>query len=443
MLALQIVLSVITALLLFGLSIKFVHILQLEGYRQRNFVAWLFSKRFFPAIFSLNKKAKVPLRYTPRVIRLFVAINLLAKLGSFVVSFFVHVWYLPLLALALPVIVLLASVLMIPIEHLIKQKFIRRAQKKLFSKEHKDLIRIGIAGSFGKTTTKNILGAMLSEKYKVVTSPASFNTPMGFARTILGELKPDTEILIMEMGERYPGDIKEMCELFKPHHGIITSIGAAHLKTFKTVENARKEIYELKTFVSKLNGILINGDDDIKVEEFETKLLGKHNQLNLTLCAQMARELGVSDEQIKDAVTKIPPVPHRLEHSVAPTGVHILDDSYNSNPSGAGAALDVLLGLKNENKGSAIVMTPGMVELGEHQYFENYNFAKKMSSIADSVIIVGDTNKEAINSGLLDSGFSREKIFHAQNIDEAKGLFPTLLKSGDVLLIENDLPDNF
>jgi len=376
--------------------------------------------------------------------------------------------YLPLLLLVLPVITMIAAIVLCPLEALVKMSYIRRAKRKLFSPKYQHLIRIGIAGSHGKTTCKNILAAMLSKKYRVITSPASFNTPMGFTRTVLEKLSTEDQVFIMEMGERHPGDIREMCKLLKPHHAILTSVGTAHLETFKTPEAIRDELYELVNAVPE-GGIKVTGEESPKGKVYKTKLLGAHNQQNINLCAQMAAGLGVSDEDIRAAVLELEPVPHRLQLIESPNGVKILDDSYNSSPHTVMAALEVLKQLKegkisassdtcgerlacggtkqvseSSTIPSACVMTPGMVELGKQQgYVENFNFGKTLATVADHVIIVGETNRKAIRLGLLEGGFTESNIHLATDVTNAKKLFPKLLKPGDILLISNDLPDNF
>ena len=483
MLALQIVTSILNAVLLVGLSIRLVHIFQLGGYRVSKFCGWIIGRQnayammlfvlgilglgstwlvynfsdsgwaYFGLLFyivlaitaitiSLKRKNKVPLRLTPRVYRLLAAIFLIAIAPSFEILFRTSPQFLPLIAIALPVIVVLAALVVCPIESIVKQRYINRAKRKLFSKDYENLIRIGIAGSYGKTTCKNILAKMLEQKYSVLPSPASFNTPMGFTKTVLEKLEPTHQVFIMEMGERFKGDIREMCELFKPHHGIITSIGTAHLETFKTPDAIKAEIYELENWVKKSpDGFAVTPFTKGEFVNMQTRLLGKHNQENIALCAAMARKLGLTEDHIKTAVAALEPVPHRLQLIESENGVKILDDSYNSNPDGVTAALNVLKDLKQKN--AAIVMTPGMVELGKTQYDENKKFGAQMAGIADRVIIIGEVNKLAIQSGLLENGFDKNNIHLAPTVEHAKTLFPTLLTPGDVLLIENDLPDNF
>jgi UDP-N-acetylmuramoyl-tripeptide--D-alanyl-D-alanine ligase len=290
---------------------------------------------------------------------------------------------------------------------------------------------------------------MLSKKYNVCSSPASYNTPMGFCRTILQELPAEGSagrggstpaVIIQEMGARKRGDIKEMCRLFRPQHGILTSIGSAHLETFKTLENIRAEKMELLNAIPD-GGVKINGAeiDVSRIKPYKTNLLGKHNQLNIEICARMALALGVEKADIDEAVAELKATPHRLE-LIESNGVKIIDDSYNSSPHGCVAALEVVNELKTAH---AVVCTCGMVELGKSQYEENYKFGKNIASVAESAIIVAETNKAALAKGLLDGGFNEANIYYVKDIDEAKPLFSKLLREGDILLIENDLPDNY
>jgi len=464
MIALQIVFSILSTVLLGFLALKLVHVLQLGGYRAWRFARWTFSMntRYTMILFVisllgfgsclaltmflkgawaylglilyfalgswavyLNWKTptKVPLRYTARIIRLFVVSVVLCWGLSFAVLWFAAVWCLPLLSVILPGIVLLGCLIVWPVELLIRQIYITRATKKLFSPQYASLIRIGITGSYGKTTCKNILAAMLSQKYKVVASPASFNTPMGWSKTVLEALKPEHEVFIMEMGARRKGDIKTMVKLFRPHHGLLTGVGSAHLETFKTVENIRKEKYEL------INAIT----DGVKITNDERRMT------NNELCAEMARALGVTDKQIESAIAELKPVPHRLEIIKTEHGVTIIDDSYNACPESVVAALDKLRELTTDRK--AIVMTPGLVELGKAAYHENFIFGKNIASVADKVIIVNELNKTALTDGLKDGGFAIENILYARNLEDAKAMLGA--KKGDVVLIANDLPDNF
>ena len=351
--------------------------------------------------------------------------------------------------LCLPRTVVVANWLLYPWEKLVQNYWLRRAQKTLA--KHVGLIKIGITGSYGKTSVKNILAAMLATKYRVVTSPASFNTPMGFARTVNQNLQPDSQVLIMEMGARRPGEIREMCRLLQPDHGIITSIGACHLATFGNLETVAKTKAELFDMLPS-NGIAITDGDNpwcvklkhpnlvlVKVAEqplYQTELLGIHQQKNIQMAAVMARQMGISEKEIARVVANLTPVPHRLEKIIAPNGIIILDDSYNANPDSAAAALQVL----NEYQTRKVVQPPGFVEQGNHTVDAHVNLCKQIKAVADAAIVVGKLNRAEFEKGLQGWG---GKVVYVPNREAAKTYYAQLLTSGDVLLILNDLPENY
>ena len=178
------------------------------------------------------QKAKKPLVFTPRIKRLY---------GVAAVVYVLACWAMPwlwLFPVFLPLWVALAGLLAWPIEKLISEMYFRDAQRML--KNRPDLIKIGITGSYGKTSVKFILGTMLQEKYQTLITPSSFNTPMGVTKIIRTKLQPAHQVFVAEMGARHVGDIKEMCRLVHPHHGVLTSVGPQHLDTFKTLERIKK-----------------------------------------------------------------------------------------------------------------------------------------------------------------------------------------------------------
>jgi UDP-N-acetylmuramoyl-tripeptide--D-alanyl-D-alanine ligase len=386
--------------------------LQLCGYKNGDFLRFA------------HKKTNGSVKWTPRAKRIYAAAVALAVLGV----------GLPLLFPAQTVA--FANLILSPLERAIKSKWLKRAIRKLNSPAFADLIKIGITGSYGKTTCKNILSAILATQYRVVASRDSFNTPMGFARTVNEDLTPDTQILVMEMGARHRGDIAEMCGLLKPDYGVITEIGAQHLETFGSLENIRATKMELCDFVEPENTVIYDGGE---AAEVQTKLLGRHNQKNIALCIKMAKKLGITDENIAKAVADLRPVPHRLELITGANGVQIIDDSYNSNPSGAKNALEIL----SSFNGAKVVQTCGFVEQGYNAYKSNYELGQQIAKVADFVIIMGGLNKTAIYEGLMSASFHDEKIFLAPDLAAAKAIYPQILHSGDALLIENDLPENY
>lgn len=436
---------------------------------------------FGVALMQMQKKqkAKKALVFTPRVKRLYAVAAVVFTLvfwGAGAVSR----WFMFVLPVLLPALVALAGLLAWPIEKLISEMYFRDAQRML--KNRPDLIKIGITGSFGKTSVKFILGTMLQEKYQTLITPSSFNTPMGVTKIIRTKLQPAHQVFVAEMGARHVGDIKEMCRLVHPHHGVLTSVGPQHLDTFKTLERIKKTKYELmdaipeggccffpddgaicrelydKTGKEKRLACVRGGDADVWAEDItvslagssfmlctkedrircETKLLGEHNIQNIVLAASVCLHLNMTLRQISRGISRIVPVEHRLQ-LIPSDGVTIIDDAFNSNPKGAECALDVI----RQFPGRRIIITPGMVELGEEETAFNHAFGKKMASCVDVAILVGRKHTQPIHDGLTEAGFPEENVHPVSSLEEAAALLWKIGKPGDVALFENDLPDNY
>ena len=280
------------------------------------------------------------------------------------------------------------------------------------------------------------------------------------------------------------GDIKELCDLVHPKYGIITKIGVAHLATFKTRENIQKTKFELiESLPSDGIGILNADDewqrnykiknnckikwigidsldadvratnininskgmsfdcyfkDDPNPYRFETKLLGYANIYNILAGIALGKEFGMTVEQLKAGVAKVKPVEHRLE--LKKNGdITIIDDAYNSNPTGAKMALDVLKLMP----GKHIVVTPGMIELGNEEYEKNKEFGKQIAESSDEVILVGAEKTKPIYEGLKEKNYDENKIHVINDVLKAFPLIQTLKEKETYVLLENDLPDIF
>ena len=437
-----------------------------------------------------EKKAKKAFVFTPRVKRLYAVsfivmtavlyfivclINQLIGLSDiWLVLFFLFPMFLPLW-------IALCGLLAWPIEKAISEMYFRDAQRIL--RERKDLVRIGITGSWGKTSVKFILGTILEEKYHTLVTPASFNTPMGVTKVIRSRLEPGHRVFVAEMGARHVGDIKEMCRLVHPQIGLLTSVGPQHLDTFKTVERVAKTKYELiealpedgeaffaddgdicralyeKTKIRKHLTGLDPEKDEIRAEEIRyspegstfllcrgeektectTRLLGELNIRNILLCASAALSLGLSMKQIARGISKIKPVEHRLQLVRHPGGLNVIDDAFNSNIRGAKQAFQVLKQFPQKR----IVVTPGMVELGGQEAEMNREFGAAMADCCDIAVLVGKKRSEAISAGLKEHGFPQEMIRVVGSLEEATQLIRKITGTGDTVLFENDLPDNY
>lgn len=381
----------------------------------------------------------------------------------------------------LPVWVAICGLLAWPVEKIISELYFRDAQRIL--SRHPDLIRIGITGSWGKTSVKFILGTILEQKYHTLITPASYNTPMGVTKIIRSRLEPGHRVFIAEMGARHVGDIREMCRLVHPRAGIITSVGPQHLDTFRTVERVARTKYELiealpedgEAFFADDNGLckelyektsirkhltgLDPANDEIWAEEISytpegstfrlcfgekkalctTQLLGELNIRNILLCASVAFSLGMTMEQVVRGISRISPVEHRLQLVRHPGGLNVIDDAFNSNIKGAEQAFQVLKQFPQKR----IVVTPGMVELGSREYEMNRQFGMAMAECCDTVILIGKKRSEAIAEGLGVKGFPERAVITAASLKEATELLKTIACAGDTVLFENDLPDNY
>ena len=437
------------------------------------------------SIIKIPARGKKPLVYTPRVKRMLLTAMIITFVPIALVNIFANnavvmtAVFCGYIAIS-PVTMLIADFFNKPMEKGINNGYIRDAKKIL--KSCPDLKIIGITGSYGKTSVKYYLTSLLSVKYNVLMTPESYNTPMGVVKTIRGSLKSTHEIFVCEMGAKWVGDIKELCDIVNPQHGVITSIGPQHLESFGSLDNVKKTKFELADSLPESGLLFLSGDDenikaygckrphilytidgdgdynatDISVssrgtsftvtkkdgesETFTTKLLGRHNVINITGAIAIANSFGIPMKNLKGAVRKLEGVPHRLALTDKGAAI-VIDDAYNSNPSGSKAALDVL-SLFEEYK---VVVTPGMVELGEKQFELNKEFGKQMASVCDYVILVGRKQAVPMKEGLLESGYDEKKIYVAATINEAITHAYAINSKGrkKVILLENDLPDNY
>lgn len=448
------------------------------------------------AIFSYhetkNEQVKLKLNFTARVRRLSVTTLILYLIPiSFIVLTFDYTllayYYLILGAFAYfnYFFVMVANIVNIPIEKQVFYHYKRMAQRKL--KSMNNLNVIGITGSYGKTSSKNILNDMLNIKFNSFPTPKNYNTTYGLILTINNFLDKFTDTFIAEMGAFKQGEIKELCDLVHPKYGILTKIGEAHLESFGSLENTTKTKFELIESLPSDGCGVLNYDDErqrnynlknnchiltvgidskdvdyhasnIKLSKngssftvtkkdtkekcvFETRLLGKHNIYNILEAIALGNYLGIPLEQLAVATKGISTVPHRLELKKMGQ-LNIIDDAYNSNPTGCKNAIEVLKLMP----GVRIIVTPGMIELGPKQYELNKEFGENIakSKGVDEVILIGQEQTKPIYEGLVLQGYKKEHIHILNNVVDAYGLIHKLKGDKEVFtLFENDLPDTF
>lgn len=433
-----------------------------------------------------RKKSIKRLAFTARVKRFYAAAGVIYAALISVYALFAEVLIgkiaavlLLMLSFLTPFSCLLCRFVTAPVDRLINRFYINDAKRIL--REHSGLVVIGVTGSYGKTSVKFILNRILSEKYNVVATPHSFNTPLGVVRTIRESIKPQTQIFICEMGAKNVGDIKEICDIVHPKYGIITSVGEQHLETFKTVDNVFKTKFELAKEVFKNGGeVFVNGDSPELIKrldksgyriygtgDFEfsakaltygrngseftlqapdcslnisTRLLGLHSILNTAGAAALAYTLGVSAADICFAAAALTPTEHRLELKTSVAGSLLIDDAYNANPEGSLEAVRLLSHFEGMKK---VIITPGLIELGSREHDCNFALGLEAAKICDIIIFVGKKRSEPLMEGALSVGFPRERLFVASSFAEAMEHYTAVADKSTVVLLENDLPDNY
>jgi len=437
---------------------------------------------------SKKEQTKLELKITKRVKRLFVT-HFIIYIALLLMTINFNEKYITMYYLIIGIFVylnnyitLLSNIINIPIEKMINNGFKKKAVKKL--KNMNNLSVVGITGSYGKTSSKNILNDILSVKYNSLPTPKNFNTPLGLIITINNHLDKFNDIFIAEMGAFKKGEIKELCDLVHPKYGILTKIGVAHLESFGSQKNIQEGKFELiESLPSDGIGVL-NGDDKLQLSyklknkvrtvfigidnkevdvratniklnndgttfdcifkndttkyKFETKLLGKANIYNILAGIALGKELNISIKQLQAGVKKVKPVEHRLELKKV-GNLNIIDDAYNANPDGTKMALDVI----NSMPGKKIVISSGMIELGDKSYELNKELGDYMANKVDEVILLGKEQTKPVYDGLINNKFAKNKIHVLNNIQDAINLLESLREKETYVLIQSDLPDIF
>ncbi len=453
------------------------------------FVIFYFVVMYFYHRTLVKEQVKVPLKITARVKRLMVTIALLYLLPIVVIAATYQAGFiayymvlLGLLAYFNCFVVMLAEIINKPVEKMVFNHYKHQAMRKLKSMSNLDVI--GITGSYGKTSSKNILNDVLNVSYNVFPTPKNFNTPIGLIISVNNHLDKFNDYFIAEMGAFKKGEIKELCDLVSPKYGILTTIGTAHLESFGSRENIQSGKFELIESLPHDGIGILNADDpyqvsyqlkndckivwigieneeadvkatNIKLSEkgtsfdvifkgdskkypFQTRLLGKHNIYNILASIALGRELGIAVSGLQTGVKKVRSIEHRLELKKVGT-LNIIDDAYNSNPVGSKMALEVL----DLMPGKKIIITPGMIELGTEQYELNMKFGQYIAEVCDEVILVGEEQTKPIYDGLMSKKYNKKKIHVLNDVKEGFVLMHRLAKDETYILIENDLPDLF
>ena len=440
--------------------------------------------------FANNNKNKLDMTYKTKII---LGLSSLISI-SFSVFIFYNMYnlenyclcnvigYLLLLIQILPFILIISNLIFHPLEMIAKYKYVKDAKKKL---NQLNPIVIAITGSFGKTSTKNILFHILSSVVPTLTTERSINTLLGISKVIKKNLKKHHKYFIVEVGTSGPGKIQTICNLIKPKFGILTAIGFAHFENFKNQDALAKEKLSLIHSVEKNNGFsIINkcqveekfipniknvsflsnkivNDDDFSVinimqningisfdlvyqnniHKISAPIFGTHQAYNISMAIIMANKIGIPMDTILATLASLKQVEHRLEVKKHSDGITIIDDGFNSNMDGFLSALDTLKALAVD--GRAILITPGMVDLGNKHKEQHIQVALKAIDVCDIVIaVVPDRIKDFVDT-FKQNMKHNQQIILVDSFKEALMWTSQNTKKGDVILYENDLPDVF
>ncbi len=502
--------------------------LQQSEYRPQDYLSWFHRTRNFKQVARVRK---LDMTAAAKGFLLFVWLEIalawliIVVLLYFAISQKLIIWW----SLSVIIICLLAPYLLAyslalaaiiaRIAILTPQERVRDARTSKRLADH-PAFKIAIAGSFGKTTMKEMLVTVLSTAKAVAATPGNLNTPAGISRFV-ENLKSDEEILIFELGEYFPGDITKLSRLVQPDIGVITGINEAHLSKFRSLDATVSTIYELgdwlqnqtnqalnpdgtESEISKPSfspvasdslprarsgvkgqmtnvSLYVNGDSSLAAERakqykatvysskgvgdwsvgkvstglegtnFEMKhgketlhiksqLLGVHQVGPLAAVAILAKDLGLSQDDIEKGLAATKPFEHRMEPSTDGSGVVTIDDAYNGNPDGARVAINFLASLKGHKR---FYVTPGITETAHRAKIVHETIGRLLAEAGIEVVVLIETSvMEYIKTGLKEGDFKGQLLTYADEISALLAL-PKLTKAGDVVLLQNDWPDSF
>lgn len=459
------------------LPIYLVYMLQQVDYRPPKFIEWL--KRN-PNLRSVMNRRTLDKTQRAKMLLLFA----MGVWGAVLLTALLLVAFSPstllfglLVALISPYVVALSLIAVIYAAHF----FVAAPQEARLAEDSKRIfkvhpaIKIGVAGSYGKTSFKEVLATILKEKFNVAVTPGNMNTPIAHAR-FASKLDGDEDVLILEYGEEYPGDTKKFLEVTKPDYAVLLGLAPNHLDYYKTLDNLADDLLTLRALKEKL---LINGEskllqnylkksdtvftskqagewriDDIKVTLqgtaftlvgkkqklfLQSGLLGRHFVAPLAMAAVLAFELGLSKKEIENGVAKTVPFEHRMQPRIL-GGATILDDTYNGNIEGIIAGLELLKELSAKRK---VYVTPGLVDQGEETEAVHHQIAKKLFDVApDLIVLMNNSATKIIEDALAKLNYQGliqiedDPLNFYQNIDK-------VVAAGDLVMMQNDWTDNY
>ncbi|WP_029010207.1 Mur ligase family protein [Azospirillum halopraeferens] len=441
-----------------------------------------------PARLKASKKKLVMTSRAKRVVGGAFALTAVVVVVCALTAMPVPVWVL--VVQAVPLTLVLSNLALTPVE--------RSIQNRYWTEAHEKLTRlaptvIGVTGSFGKTSVKHILGHILEMAAPTLITPGSINTPMGISRIVRERLTPRHRYFVVEMGAYGPGSIARLCRLAPPDTAVVTAIGMAHYERFKTLDAVAETKFELADAAVARGGKVIvpdqvlefahtrafagrhpdsmivcgagtgpgpgSGPDALTITAIRQEaegtvvevlwrgtphtlrapIYGAHHGTNIALAFATACALGMEPETVVTALRTTPQIAHRLEVKRPGDGSIIIDDAYNSNPIGFAGALPLLTLLRRAG-GRRILVTPGMVELGAAHESEH---ARLGTLAAEHVDVLLPVRPERIPTFVdaFRTAAPAAAVHACATFAEAQDWMRANVAAGDVVLLENDLPD--
>lgn len=446
----------------------------------------------FKAIASKSIKKPVKTSKSLFLTVISFAVAILFFIWSFLFSDVFQIILLLVFDFLVPVIISAIVLIFQPFFVFLRRNILRKASQKMQKiKEEKKLTVIAITGSYGKTSTKEFLTAILSRKFEVLSTKEHQNSEIGIAKCILNNLKPEHQIFIAEVGAYNKGKVKEVCAILNPKIGIVTGVNEQHMALFGSLKNllSAEGGGELAEALPEDGLLFVNGDNKYCLElckksdacsisdknkkiyslsnetinadiwsesvsvgrdfisflarnkkgelaDFRANVLGKQNVQNLLAAILVASEMGMSFAEISEAMLSIKEKQAGMTLEIGKHGIDIIDSSYSSNPSGVIADLDYLSIFKNKK----ILVMPCIIELGKKSSEIHENIGKKIAEVCDLAIITCKDKFKDIKNGAMEAKMEEKNIILCDNPQDIYSMITLFCQAGDAVLLEGRVP---
>lgn len=472
------------------LPLYHLKILQDNWYYLGDYGSGLKTKFFTPANFTINQIDRTLKLMTVGILGLgLLVLDLSLSVIMFNLSSLATVVIGVLAVIGLYWVYLIVAVIVLkPVDYWLKNRIINRARRKIASLQN--LKVVGVAGSYGKTTVKEFIAQSLKGQVKVVSTAENFNTEMGIANFILNDVSTDAEVLVLEMGEYQPGDIKKICSIAPPDIAVVTGINDAHLERMKSIQAIVATIFEVVLY-SKDNAIIVlNGDDERVNDNYQKflgqkevvfyssndlgerpgmyyqnlnyhsgapgmtfqvisndhshlinlRLIGNHLPLATTAGLAVAQLLGLNLNQSVQSIQSISQIPRRLEIHQTKYDSVIIDDAYNASPESVISGLKTMSDIYGHNFTAVL---GDMRELGIKTVPAHQLVGHTVAEINPDQLITIGKKARIIAQTAIQNGFDQDRIQHYDTNLELLKNQPNVTDLGKVIYFKASLGMNF